>query len=395
MTVTINVQPHPAQREIHNAPARFRVVSAGRRFGKTRLGVNECLEVASKGGRAWWLAPTYRMTEVGWRPLRKIASQIPGAEVKQAERAISIPGGGEIAVRSADDPQKLRGEGLDFVVMDEAAFIHPDTWPEAIRPALSDRQGRALFISTPKGRNWFWDIYRKGQDGGEWQSFSYPTSANPYIPADEIEAAKKDLPEIVFLQEYEAQFVDLEGSVFRNIQQCAIGEALTEPEDGRQYMAAVDPASTTDYTVISLFDVQSRRQVFLDRFNRVDYPVLIDRLDAIWRKWKLQYLRIEDNGIGRPVLDILQGRGVPVQRFTTTGASKQQIIQGLQSAFEHNEIVILPNPVQIGELLSFEAKRTPSGNFTYSAPEGMHDDTVMALAMAWDALSGGSHWLIS
>src|SRR3990170_5790684 len=138
--IRIDVKPHPGQVAVHTSPARFKVLAAGRRFGKTRLGVNECYTVASKGGRAWWVAPSYKMSEVGWRPIRRMGGRA-GAEVRLSDRRIVLPNGGEITVRSADDPNSLRGEGLDLVIMDECAFMHEEAWTEALRPALSDRQG--------------------------------------------------------------------------------------------------------------------------------------------------------------------------------------------------------------------------------------------------------------
>ena len=384
---------HPAQRAIHDSPARFRVVSAGRRFGKTRLGVNECLDVAAHNGRAWWVAPTYKIARVGWRPIRRIAARIPGCQVKESDMGIILPGGGEVYVRSANDPDSLRGEGLDFVVLDEAAYIAQEAWFEALRPALSDRQGRALFISTPSGRNWFWELYRRGGDEG-WQSFTYPTSANPYIPPAEIEAARRDLSEIIYRQEFLAEFVDNAGAVFRRVRECATSEAIDQPEAGRQYVAAVDPATAQDYTAVSVFDVEARRQVYLDRFGRVDYPVLQARLDALCKRFQLERMRVEINSIGRPVFDHLAAAGLPVEAFTTTNSTKGAIIQRLISALEHGELSILDDDTQTGELLSFEAKQTASGATTYSAPGGLHDDTVMALAMAWDMLANRP-WLIT
>lgn len=385
----IEAHPHPAQLHVHNSTARFRVVAAGRRFGKSRLGVLECLEVAAQGGRAWWLAPTYKMTDVGWRPLIRMAGRIPGARILLAEKRVEI-GKGEISIRSADTPNTLRGEGLDFVVMDECAFIRPEIWPEAIRPALSDRLGRALFISTPKGRNWFWDLYRRGEaQEDNWQAFTYPTSANPYIDAGEIEEARRELPEMIFRQEYLAEFIEDNGGVFRNVQAQATGQEQ-DYQEGRQYLAGVDVASSIDYTVVSVMDVADRRLVYQDRFNRVDYPVLEDRLKAIYRQYHMTGMVVESNSMGQAVIDHLVQAGLNIIRFVTTSATKQVIIQGLQSAFEHGEITIYNNPVLIGELLSFESKRTASGGFSYSAPDGMHDDTVMSLALAWDGIKSGT-----
>ena len=385
---TIDAQPHAGQLEVHNSDARFKVLSAGRRWGKTRLGVNECLDAASKGGRAWWVSPSYKTSEVGWRPLRQIARKIPNAEVRLVDRMVTLPGGGFVAVRSADNPDSLRGEGLDFVVMDECAFMQREAWTEAIRPALSDRLGKALFISTPKGRNWFWENYQRGINGEQgWQSWTYPTSTNPFIDKGEIEAAKRDLPEIIFRQEYLAEFVDDQGGVFRRVQESAILQPQ-EPQPGRNYIAGVDVASSIDYTVVTILDAESKEMVYLDRFNRVDYPVLIDRLESVYHRYHLTSMVVESNSIGRPVIDELVTRGLNIVPFMTTSATKQGIIQSLQSAFENGQIRVLDEPVLIGELLSFEAKRNASGSFSYSAPSGMHDDCLMSLAIAWHGLSG-------
>lgn len=387
MTIDAEFELHKAQMEIHNAESRFKVVSAGRRFGKTRLAVLECINVANEGGRAWWVSPSYKTSEVGWRPLRFISRGIEGAEIRLGDRQVNYPNGGFVAVRSADNPDSLRGEGLDFVVMDECAFMKREAWSEAIRPSLSDRQGGALFISTPKGRNWFWEAYQRGirlEEG--WQSWTYPTGANPFIPAAEIEAAKRDLPEIIYRQEYLAEFIDDQGGVFRRVQDAAVLEP-SEPDKEKQYIAGVDVAASIDYTVVTVMDVESKEMVYMDRFNRVDYPVLIDRLAAVYDKWHLDTMIIEANSIGRPVIDHMIERGLGVVSFTTTNATKQTIVQGLQSAFEHGAIKILDDPVLIGELLSFESKRNASGSFSYSAPDGMHDDTVMSLAIAWDGIT--------
>jgi hypothetical protein len=394
MEVHIDRQFHAAQKEIHDCPARFRVVDAGRRFGKTRLGVWECLEVGLRGGRAWWVAPSYPIAQVGWRPLRRIGAKLPGSDVRLAEMSVMLPNNGEVRVRSADNPDSLRGEGLDLAVLDEAAWIKQETWGEALRPALSDKLGRALFISTPRGRNWFWEQYQRGIRGDDdYKSFYFPTSANPHIRASEIEAARHELPDIIFRQEYLGEFLDDTGGVFRRVQEAAQLQPLSGPQEGRQYVCGVDVASSIDYTVVSILDAATHDMVYMDRFNRVDYNVLIDRLDALYKRWNITTMKIEANSIGQPVIDALVGRNISVVPFTTTSATKQTIIQNLQAAFENAEIKILNDPVLVGELLSFESKRSQSGSFTYSAPDGLHDDTVMSLAIAWDCIGNGMWWM--
>jgi phage terminase large subunit-like protein len=143
-----------------------------------------------------------------------------------------------------------------------------------------------------------------------------------------------------------------------------------------------------------VLDVETKEMVYMDRFNRVDYPVLIDRLAALYDRWHLDTMVIEANSIGRPVIDHMLERNLAIVPFTTTSATKQKVIQALQSAFEHGNIKIINDPVLIGELLSFEGKRNASGSFSYSAPDGMHDDCVMSLALAWDGCTSNSLWAI-
>jgi len=388
MQTELKAEPHPGQLVVHMSPERFKVLSAGRRWGKTRLGVNECIDAASRGGRAWWVAPTYKDSEMGWRPLREIARQLPGVEIRISDKQVIFPNGGFVAVRSAEKSDGLRGEGLDFVVMDECASMRKTAWTEEIRPALTDRKGKALFIGTPKGRNHFFELFQKGERGEEdWKSWRFPTVSNPKIDPKEVEAAKRDLPEVVFRQEYLAEFVDNAGSVFRNVEGCAVLEPR-EPEENRVYVAGADIANAEDFTVIAIIDAETKEMVHQERFNRVDYPILEARIIGIYKRWHLKSIKIEVNGIGQGVIDHLRREGIMVIPFMTNNSTKQAIIQNLQVAFEQNSIKVLNDRQLKNELLNYEEKRTQSGAYIYNAPKGQHDDCVMALAIAWDNLQG-------
>ncbi len=389
--VTIRARPHPGQALVHKDGARFKTLACGRRWGKTRLGVNECLDVAARGGRAWWVAPSYKMSEVGWRPLRQIAGKV-GAEIRRVDRQVILPGGGEVSVRSADNPDSLRGEGLDFVVVDECAFVPELAWTEALRPALSDRQGRAMFISTPKGRNWFWQLWQRGTDDtqDEWHSWQFPTSDNPYIAPTEIEAARRDLPERIYLQEYEAQFLEDAGGVFRRVADAATATEAG-PEQGHEYAIGVDWGKSNDFTVLTVLDIAERRMVAMDRFNRIDYAVQRGRLGALADRYMPTVIMAESNSMGEPIIEQLQRDGLPVRGFNTTNATKAQIIEALGLAFERGDLAILADPVLIGELQAYEMTRLPSGMVRYSAPDGMHDDCVMSLALALHASKSGAY----
>ena len=325
---------------------------------------------------------------VGWRLIRQLATQVPGAVIRQSDQLITFPTGGTMQVRSADDPQSLRGEGLDFLVMDECAFIQEAAWNEALRPALSDRLGKALFISTPKGRNWFHRAFLRGKDDAdsEWASWQFPTSTNPHIAASEIEAARHSLPERVFAQEYLAQFIDDAGGVFRRVMDAATAIKQDAAQPKHEYCIGLDWAKNVDFTVITVIDITERSVVYIDRFNQIDYALQVGRLRGIVDRFKPAAIIAERNSIGEPLIEQLQREGMPVQPFTTTNSTKAAIIDGLALAFERGDIRIPNDQTLIAELQAFEMERLPSGMLRYAAPEGMHDDMVMSLALAWQSV---------
>lgn len=364
----------------------------GRRWGKTLMGGALSLGTASQGGQVAWIVPIYKNGRALWRWCERAVLPLvysKKASVNQSERMIEFANGGFMGIYSADNEDAIRNEAFNLVILDEAARISETAWSDAIMPTLADANGDAILISTPRGRNWFWNEYQRGLSDGKLQaSWTAPSHDNP-LPNIQKAAklAKERVSDLTFRQEWLGEFVDFEGSVFRRIQEAATSELITEPVKDHQYIAGVDVASSVDYTVISVMDVAEKRLVYMDRFNRVDYNVLEDRLQACYDTFKLDAMTIEANSIGQPVIDSLSNRDMNIIPFTTTNATKQEIIMQLQSAFEHGEIKILNNPVLIGELLSFESKRNASGSFSYSAPEGQHDDCVMSLAIAWYGLA--------
>lgn len=376
---------HAGQLAVGRHPARFRVLAAGRRWGKTRLAVALAFAHASRGERVWWVAPSYPMAQVGWRELTALARPVPRVVARLSTRTLHCPGGGWVQVRSADDPDSLRGEGLDFVVLDECAFMREEAWTQALRPALSDRQGRALFLSTPRGRNWYWRLwhYAATADDPAWQAFQFPTSTNPYIAPAELAQAQAGLPERIFRQEYLAEFLEDGGGIFRHVQAAATATPVPCAEPGHAYIIGVDWGKYQDWTVYSVLDVTAAAQVHQDRFHRVDYAVQLDRLRALAARYAPLAIVAERNAMGEPLVEQLQRDGLPIQAFTTTQASKPQLIERLALAFERGALRILPDPVLLSELEAYEGTRLPSGTLRYGAPQGLHDDCVMALALAW------------
>ena len=213
------MQLTPPQSDIFTCPARFRVVVAGRRFGKTFLSTAELLNraLSKPDQNVWYVAPTYKAAkEIAWDML---TSQIPREYVgktNETSLSITLKNGSTIALKGAEKPDNLRGRSLDFVVLDEFADMRKEAWYEVIRPSLSDRQGSAaLFIGTPKGRNHFYDLYGKGVDKDDgWQSYQYTTIEGGNVPPEEIASAKADLDDRTFEQEYEARFVSYSGIIY-------------------------------------------------------------------------------------------------------------------------------------------------------------------------------------
>lgn len=340
------------------------------------------------------MAPSYPVASVGWRGIRHLAMQIEGVEVRHVDRLITFPGSGSVQVRSADNPDSLRGEGLDFVVLDECAFIKEDAWREALRPSLSDRQGKALFISTPAGRNWFYRLYHRELDDSDWKSWSFPTSSNPFIPQSEIDDAQRDVPDRIFRQEYLAEFIEDGAGIFRGVRAAATAQEQGGAIEGHEYIFGVDWGKHVDHTVIAVIDATERALVYMDRFSQIDYQTQLGRLDGLFIRFEPGQIVAESNAMGEPLIEQLQRRGYPVQPFTTTNATKAVAIDSLALAFEQADIKIVNEPVLIAELEAFEPTQLPSGKVRYAAPSGMHDDTVIALALAWHGVSNRT-WIFA
>tara|TARA_R110002153_G_scaffold170203_2_gene323013 strand:- start:3392 stop:4648 length:1257 start_codon:yes stop_codon:yes gene_type:complete len=238
----LNVKLHEKQLEVFSDNTRFRIVAAGRRFGKSRLAawmlLIEALKSTSKD--VFYVAPTYQQAkDILWGLLKELGHEV----IKQAHEntsVLTLVNGRKIYLKGADRPDTLRGVGLAFVVIDEYADIKPNVWEQILRPALADVQGGALFIGTPKGRNHFYELYQFAESGKDkqWTGFHYTSYDNPLIPASEIEAAKGSMSSFAFRQEFLASFEAASRDIFKE-EWIHIDE--TEPSDGR-YFIAVDLA---------------------------------------------------------------------------------------------------------------------------------------------------------
>jgi len=208
----------PAQHTITKDHTRFRVVVAGRRFGKTHLSIRELAKHARwPNQKVWYIAPTYRQAKnIAWSTLKNKLIDLQWCEkINESELTIYLKNSSTISLKGADNYDSLRGVGLDFVVLDEFADIDPSAWYETLRPTLSDRGGSALFIGTPKGvGNWSYEIFHNALESTDWSSYQFTTLDGGRVPQEEIDSARSDLDERTFCQEYLATFETHSGRVY-------------------------------------------------------------------------------------------------------------------------------------------------------------------------------------
>jgi len=379
---------HKSQLQIKNSPARFRVVCAGRRWGKSRLASVLATATALAGGFVWIVVPVYASGQPLFDDVKRLAMQLPGTTINRTERRVDYPSGGYVQVRSGDQPALLRGFSLDLAIFDEAAYTAhlEELWNEIIRPALADRKGRALFQSSPAGKNYFWQLYQLGLDPlqRDWQCWKMPTSSSPFIDEAEIESARRQLTERQFAQEFLAEFVD-SGSVFRNVRELATAKPQAAPQAGHRYTAGIDWGRSGDSTVIVVYDATTKAVAYMDRFTGMAYDIQLGRVATCLELWRPFTTVVETNNFGQAMFEDLQKRRLHTHLvgFTTGNANKSLLVDCLALALERSEITLLNDELMIGEMQAFEAKPLDSGLIRYGAPSGGHDDIVIALLLAY------------
>jgi len=235
----LNIDLHPAQLEIFKSNKRFKIVVAGRRFGKSYLSAWLLLinAIQSKSKDVFYIAPTFQQAkDIMWAMLKDLGQDLI-IQAYENTAVLTLINGRKIYLKGSDRPETLRGTGISYVVLDEYASMKPVVWEQIIRPSLADVQGRALFIGTPAGKNHFFDLYNDAIDDDEWDRFQFKSIDNPFLPATEIKASKKNMSTMSFRQEFEASFETFTGGIFKE----SWFKLEEEPEEG-SYVIAIDPA---------------------------------------------------------------------------------------------------------------------------------------------------------
>jgi hypothetical protein len=347
-------------------------------------------EIDGKPHRGWVVSPTFPLVREDWLIAEEL---LKDAITKKGttDMRMDFKPFGFIEFKSAErDDEGLRGAGLDFVVVDEASRVSRKSWEQGIRPALSDKLGRAIFISTPKGRNWFYELWLKGQtDNPDIKSWKYSTFDNPFFPESEKKVLVDTTPEMILLQEYYADFLEDEATVFRNLDKCIKG-TLQGNDDKEKYSIGVDLGKAEDFTVITVVKESTGEIVYVNRFNKIDWSLQKEHIKAVCKVYRQNIVHIDSSGLGSPIVEDLSKSGLIVRGFIFTNTSKQILIEQLVVAIEQ-KLLSIPNVLEtkflIEELKCFSYELLPSGKLRYEAPEGLHDDGVISLALAIRGMS--------
>ena len=390
-SIVIKYKPHAGQAEFHFHPARFRVLNCGRRWGKTIAGANEFIRQMWKLGPdivGFAVAPTYWHTQRQWSEFFGFCPAELFVEIHRSDRHVVLRGGRDVWFKSAENPDSLRSQGVKVLWVDEGAQIAEEAWNLALRPALMDEKGIAFFTGTPRGHNWYFRLWTRGQDPKQtdYKSWSFSSASNPYLDPAEIAAFARDMPELAFRQEVSAEFLEDVGSVFRGVDRIVKGD-FQPREPNKQYVVGADLAKLEDFTVLCVLDLDGHLCAF-DRFNELDWVFQRKRIVQLVQRYDARLL-IDSTGVGDPILDELRREKIRVEGYKFTNATKKDLIENLSIMIENQKLSIPQIPELINELKLYGYKTSPSGNVQYGAPEGYHDDCVVALALAaWQLRHG-------
>lgn len=376
---------HSGQKKIlFESSAKKKVIAKGRRFGLTKGFANMAIEYLLDGiGPGLWVdTVNSNIDRYIERYFIPVLRYLPPSVWKwrQQKKELTI-GNQKLDLRSADRPELIEGFAYKFIILNEAGIIlrNEYLWHNTIQPMMLDFNPDVLIGGTPKGKGLFFRLATIAQEKKGWEYFHFTSFDNPYLSREELEELVSEIPQSIQKQEIYAEFLEDSSTVFRNIRK-AIGAVPMEQEPEKSYVAGLDLARLQDYTWLIILDSQGN-QVYSDRFNEVDWSVQKRRIANAVKKYNALLL-MDSTGVGDPIYEDLRNMGLAVEGYKLTIESKKQLIQALMMSFEQEQIKIFDDPILLNELEIFEYEITPSGAIRYSAPDGYHDDGVIALALA-------------
>lgn len=415
-------KPNQWQKIVESVDARFKLISAGRRSGKTKYVIEDPIDglvpdLLKPNQYIWIVAPYYDLTQRVWMPLVKYARGKFNPVIKTIHDTkgfykIVTKYNTVIEAKSGNHPERLVGVELDKIIIDEVAKLKKKAWFESLRPTLigtkNKRVGKAIFIGTPKGKNWFYDLWLNdaypidtpfGQDGKdkpkltpkqkkkrEWASFRFTSYDNDYLVEKELDKLVKDMPEFEYRQEVLASFEETAEQVFRKIKSNVFGHYKEVPYDKEHlYSMGIDLGRKTSYTVIFVVDRMTHKVVYFDRFKTVDWKLQKERIKEAFKKYHGPVGFVDCTGIGDPMIEQLKDEGIYLEGFQFTEKSKKQLIDKLSIFIQEHRIKYPDIPILLKELERFGRKITEAGRVIYQSYGRTTSDCIMALALTvWD-----------
>jgi hypothetical protein len=414
VTQEITFEAHHGQQLVLSDEHRFMTLVCGRRWGKDHLAVIKILShslshVSPRGGKIYaWLNPVYNPQGKESFRVFKMFAESGGLIQKSIETPpmeIRLINGDKVVFFSADQPDNLRGGQYDGVIINEAGLISDleDLWAGPIAAMLLDRAGWAWLQGTPKGKGPLHKFFLRGlpdkTDQGKpnpWKSFRFPTKTNPFIPPEELDRLKDELPEDIFQQEFLAEFLDSGGAVFRGLDKMRRNSENTKllPQ-ADMCRVGIDLAKHTDFTVCIALDPASN-VIGFDRFNNLDWGIITTRIERFCSRFRGTVV-LDASGVGDPIYDNLAAKGLAIRPVKFTNEKKTQMVQNLMLLIE-DEVMKIPWPDHSHgqdnitdhiwqELEAYSYNITATGRIRYEAPKGFHDDCVTALFLAASELA--------
>ena len=400
MNKVIEVQgftPHLDQRKkldiVLNGTQKYISLITGRQWGKSVVGQNLLLKwgLETPDAVCMWVSPVYSQAKKVFTELVSALGDTGLAtDTNKSELFIKFINGTIIYFRSGERPDTLRGYTLDYLIIDEAAFIKDEVWNQVLKQTVLVRGKKVLFLSTPKGKNWLYNIYIRGLNADEptYISLHGTSYDTPYITQDELMEAKLSLPDNIYRQEILAEFIDDGGEVFANLSQVCNMLEYPRHDTNEKYYAGLDFGRQNDYTVLSILNSQGKMVDFY-RARQKSWDIIISEILVLLRKYKPQ-IYAEVNNVGDVLFETLKKQYSIIQPFITNADTKQNMIEDLIMGINENKLE-LPTPDLNADLYKelsvFTYEYSPkSRKVKYGAPSNFHDDCVISLSLAFQSL---------
>jgi phage terminase large subunit-like protein len=383
MSTIKGYKPHLKQKEIHNSiineSYKYYILNIGRQFGKTMLGINQMLywAINHKGCNIAWVTPIYKQSKKVFDEMEKVTKSSGLFEYNRSDLTIS-GFNSQIQFFSGERPDNIRGNTFDYLIVDEMAFTRPELWSEVLSATVLVKGKKVIFISTPKGKNHFYQLSLQPNYDNRYKYFHYSSYDNPMIDAEDLEERKRSLPKHIFEQEYLAKFIDNASGLFKNVDSCVIKPA----ERTQKLFGGLDIGRADDYTVLTILN-KNYQMVYVQRWRQQEWSKIIDEVATKIREYNAEIF-VEVNNQGDVFYEMLQNKVYNnVQPYVTSTATKPIMIEDLAVHFENKDIGILNESWLVDELNAFTyIYNEKTRRVQYGAPQGVHDDGVMSLALA-------------